>query len=156
MFRWFETLIDPFQPAPLEQPPAVWTKFYWHYVRQVWPAFLGVLVFGFFAGVIELALFAFLGELVDLARDAATPADFFAEHGSKLVWMAVTALLLRPIVYALHVIMINQVINANFTNLVRGRPIATYCGKVFRFSRTILPAGSLIRSCRRGRRCARP
>jgi ATP-binding cassette, subfamily B, multidrug efflux pump len=119
MFSWFESLIDPFRPAPLEQPPAVWTKFIWHYVRQVWPAFLGVLVVGFFGGVIELSLFAFLGQLVDLARTAATPADFFVEHGTKLAWMGVIALILRPIVFTLHIIAINQVINANFTNLIR-------------------------------------
>jgi ATP-binding cassette subfamily B multidrug efflux pump len=119
MFRWFESLIDPFRPASLEQPPAVWTKFIWHYVRQVWPAFLGVLVVGFFGGVIELSLFAFLGQLVDLARTAATPADFFVEHGTKRAWMGVIALILRPIVFALHIIAINQVINANFTNLIR-------------------------------------
>ncbi len=119
MFRWFESFIDPFRPAPLEKPPAVRTQFFWHYVRQAWPAFVGVLIAGFFGGIIELALFAYLGQLVDLARTAATPADFFAEHGPKLVWMAVVALLLRPIVFALHILMINQVIAANFTNLIR-------------------------------------
>jgi ATP-binding cassette subfamily B multidrug efflux pump len=119
MFRWFESLIDPFRPASLEQPPAVWTAFFWHYLRQVWPAFLGVLIVGFFGGVIELSLFAFLGKLVDLARTAATPADFFVEHGTALAWMGVIALFLRPIVFTLHIIAINQVINANFTNLIR-------------------------------------
>ena len=119
MFRWFESLIDPFTPTTLEQPPVTRAKFYWHYVRQVWPAFVGVLIAGFFGGIIELSLFAFLGQLVDLARTAATPADFFAEHGNKLIWMAIIALLARPIVFALHILMINQVIAANFTNLIR-------------------------------------
>ena len=119
MFRWFESLIDPFAPTTLEQPPAERAKFFWHYVRQAWPAFVGVLIAGFFGGIIELSLFAFLGQLVDLARTAATPADFFAEHGNKLIWMAIIALLARPIVFALHILMINQVIAANFTNLIR-------------------------------------
>jgi len=119
MFRWFESLIDPFTPTTLEQPPAERAKFFWHYVRQAWPAFVGVLIAGFFGGIIELSLFAFLGQLVDLARTAATPADFFAEHGNKLIWMAIIALLARPIVFALHILMINQVIAANFTNLIR-------------------------------------
>jgi ATP-binding cassette, subfamily B, multidrug efflux pump len=119
MFSWFETFIDPFRPASLEQPPSSWLKFFWHYVRQVWPAFVAALIFGFFGGIIEVALFAFLGELVDLARTAASPADFFAEHGRRMIWMAAITLLARPLVFALHVLMINQVINANFTNLIR-------------------------------------
>ncbi|NJM35462.1 MAG: ABC transporter ATP-binding protein [Rhodomicrobium sp.] len=119
MLSWFESLIDPFRPAPLEQPPAHWLRFFWHYVRQVWPAFAAVLVIGFFGGLIEVALFAFLGELVDLARTATTPEDFFTQHGDKLIWMAVIALLIRPVVFAMHIVVINQVINANFTNLIR-------------------------------------
>jgi ATP-binding cassette subfamily B multidrug efflux pump len=119
MLSWFESFIDPFRPSSLEQPPADWLRFFWHYVRQVWPAFAAVLVIGFFGGLIEVALFAFLGELVDLAREAATPENFFTEHGDKLIWMAVIALLLRPLIFALHIIFVNQVINANFTNLIR-------------------------------------
>ncbi len=119
MFTWFESLIDPFRPSSLETPPAHWARFFWHYVRQVWPGFAAILAVGFVGGIIELSLFAFLGELVDLARTAATPADFFAEHGSKLIWMAVIAVLLRPVVFALHILAINQVINANFTNMIR-------------------------------------
>jgi ATP-binding cassette subfamily B multidrug efflux pump len=119
MFTWFESFIDPFQPASLEQPPATRLRFFWYYVRQVWPAFVGVMVAGFFSGIIELSLFAFLGQVVDLARAAATPADFFAQHGTRLIWMGVVALLVRPVVYALHIMMINQVVAANFTNLIR-------------------------------------
>jgi ATP-binding cassette subfamily B multidrug efflux pump len=119
MFSWFESRIDPFRPASLEQPPASWLQFFWHYVRQVWPAFVAVLVFGFLGGVIEVALFAFLGELVDLARTAASPADFFAQHGTQMIWMAVITLVLRPIVFGLHIAVINQTITGNFTNLIR-------------------------------------
>jgi ATP-binding cassette subfamily B multidrug efflux pump len=119
MFSWFESLIDPFRPFPLEQPPATWLRFFWHYVGQVWPAFIAVLVFGFFGGIIELALFAYLGELVDLARTAVSPTEFFAQHGTRMIWMAVITLFARPVVFALHILMINQTINANFTNLVR-------------------------------------
>jgi ATP-binding cassette, subfamily B, multidrug efflux pump len=119
MFRWFESLIDPYRPVALEQPPDQWVKFFWHYVRQIWPAFAAILVVGFVAGAIELSLFAFLGQLVDLARAAQTPEKFFAEHGTTLIWMAVVAMVLRPIVFTLHAMTINQIIVANFTNMIR-------------------------------------
>ncbi|WP_088345209.1 MULTISPECIES: ABC transporter ATP-binding protein [Rhodomicrobium] len=119
MFSWFETRIDPVRPSSLETPPAHWTQFFWHFVRQVWPGFLAILSMGFFVGIIEVSLFAFLGQLVDLAKAAPTPADFFSQQGGTLLWMAFIALVLRPIFAAFHIIAINQVINANFTNMIR-------------------------------------
>ncbi len=119
MFSWFETRIDPFRPDSLEQPPAHWLLFFWHYIRQVWPSFLAVLVFGLAGGIIEISLFAFLGQLVDLARAAKTPADFFAEHGNRLLWMGAVAMIIRPVVFAFHSICVHQMINANFMTMIR-------------------------------------
>jgi ATP-binding cassette, subfamily B, multidrug efflux pump len=119
MLSWFESFIDPYRSVPLEKPPEQWMRFFWHYVRQVWPGFCAILVVGCFAGAIELSLFAFLGNLVDLMRAAETPSAFFAEHGTRLALMGFVALILRPVVFMLHAITINQVISANFTNLIR-------------------------------------
>jgi ATP-binding cassette subfamily B multidrug efflux pump len=119
MFSWFEKFIDPFRPHSLEQPPEHWVRFFLFYVRQVWPAFAFVLVFGLINGMIELSLFAFLGQLVDLARGAQSPEAFFAEHGTLLMTMAAVALIVRPIMSGLHLMAVNQVINANFTNMIR-------------------------------------
>jgi len=119
MLRWFESFIDPYKPTALDQPPPHWLRFFWHFVRQVWPGFAAIMLVGMLAGAVELALFAFLGQLVDLAKTAASPSEFFADHGERLIWMAVVALILRPIVFALHATTINQVIAANFTNLIR-------------------------------------
>ena len=116
MLRRFESFIDPYRPVPLEQPPNHWVKFFWHFVRQVWGGFAAILVVGFAAGAIELSLFAFLGQLVDLARAAETPEKFFSEHGNTLIWMGAVAMLVRPVVFALHAITINQVISPNFTH----------------------------------------
>ncbi len=119
MFSWFESFIDPYRPAPIEQPPARWLGFFKYYVRQVWSVFAAILIFGFFGVLIELSLFAFLGQLVDLAREAETPEIFFAQHGATLAWMAFVALILRPIVFGFQIMAINQSVNANFTNLMR-------------------------------------
>src|SRR5688572_29305898 len=119
MLRWFESFIDPYRSVPLEQPPEQWMRFFWHYVRQVWPGFAAILVVGFLAGAVELSLFAFLGQLVDLMKSADSPAAFFSGHGQLLLWMGFVALILRPIVFFLHAVTINQVIAANFTNMIR-------------------------------------
>jgi ATP-binding cassette subfamily B multidrug efflux pump len=119
MFSWFENLIDPVRPHSFEQPPAEWTRFFWFYTRQVWPFFIAVLFFGMLGGIIELSLFAFLGQLVDLAREAESPDAFFALHGETLIWMAAVAVILRPLVFALQIMSVNQTISANFSNMIR-------------------------------------
>ncbi|MGH8355710.1 MAG: ABC transporter transmembrane domain-containing protein, partial [Pseudomonas sp.] len=118
LFRRFEALIDTFKPAPDAAPPPGVLRFYAHYLRQVWPLFVAVLVIGLAAALIEVALFGFLGRLVDLAQ-ASPSAEFFDQHAGELLWMAAVALLLRPLVFGLHDLLVNQAIAPNLTNLIR-------------------------------------
>ena len=74
LFRRFESLIDVFKPSPDVAPPTGMLRFYSHYLKQVWPLMLAVLIIGFFAALIEVALFSFLGQLIDMARPARMPA----------------------------------------------------------------------------------
>ncbi len=119
MLAWFERLIDPFAPAPAGTPPNQLWPFFWHFVRQVWRPLAVVMAIGLVAALVEVALFAFLGQLVDMLRTAEDPATFFAEHGTVLLLMGFVALVVRPVVFGLHALVINQGITAGFTNLVR-------------------------------------
>ena len=119
MFRWFEQLIDPFRDMTGDRPPERLVAFYLHYVRQAWRAFAAILVVGFLAAMVEVSLFAFLGELVDLMKVAESPEAFFQEHGTLLIWMAFVALIARPVIFTLHNMFINQTVVPSFTNLVR-------------------------------------
>jgi ATP-binding cassette subfamily B multidrug efflux pump len=119
MFRRFEHFIDPFSPVAERQPPARLTAFYWRYAGQVWPWLLAVMAAGLVGAILEVALFAFLGDIVDLVRAAETPAAFFAEQGPTLVLMAAVALLARPLVFGLHTLLVNQTLVPTLTNLVR-------------------------------------
>lgn len=122
---WFERRIDPLHPGPPTpdrlpaRPPDQLWPFYWHYVQQVWPWLLAIMGIGLGASLIEVSLFAFLGNIVDLARDAETPSAFIDEHGSLLLFMAVVAVLLRPIFYALHALLVNQTVAPTLNSLVR-------------------------------------
>lgn len=115
----FETLIDPFQSQKSEQPPEKLLPFYWHFVRQVWPLFVALLAIGLAAALIEVSLFAFLGDIVDLVRNASDPRSFFDEHGAKLFWMGVVALIARPLVFFIHDLLVHQTLSPTFTNMVR-------------------------------------
>jgi len=118
IFRWFESLIDIFaEPGEAMPPRGVW-RFYWHYLRQVREILLAICVLGFFVALVEVALFDFLGRLVDLAKEAPA-AGFFAHHGHELAWMAFVALVARPILLGLHDLMVNQALVPGFTARVR-------------------------------------
>ncbi len=119
MLSWFERLIDPYKVVPIVQPPATLGAFYWHYLRHVWWAYAVIMAFGLVGALIEVSLFAFVGEIVDLAKSAATPALFFEEHGRTLMWMAAVALVARPLAFGVHALAINQTVNSNVLNMVR-------------------------------------
>ena len=118
-FTWFEGLIDPFESHPPERPPGNLYAFYWYYIRQVWPFFVGLLAIGLLGALIEVSLFAFLGTIVDLVRSADNPETFFEEHGNTLLWMAFVALIARPIVFFVHDLLIHQTLTPTLTNRIR-------------------------------------
>ena len=120
-FRWFETRIDPYAPADIVEPPKGLASFFWHYLKPVWWAFALLTVLTLAAAAIEVALIAFIGRIIDLMRDTASPASFFAEHGRVLVLMALVALVLRPLISLLADLSKQQLIMGPVSALVRWR-----------------------------------
>lgn len=118
LYRRFEQLIDIFREAPSEAPPGKVWPFYLYYLRQVWPSFLALLIVGLVASLIEVALFSYLSRIIDLAQG--TPnANFFSEHSGELIWMLVVVLLLRPVFFGLHDLLVHQTISPGMTSLIR-------------------------------------
>lgn len=118
MFAWFERRIDPFKPAPVAQPPAGLIAFYWHFIRQVWPTFVVLMATGGTVALLEVAMFRYIGQIIDLLKTTA-PADFFAQEGTSLLVMAVVVLVLRPLCGILHDMLVRQTVVPSLTNLVR-------------------------------------
>ncbi|EKZ96910.1 ABC transporter ATPase and permease [Cupriavidus sp. HMR-1] len=118
LMRRLERLIDPFRGLPDSQPPeSVW-RFYAHFLREVRGVFAALLIVGLIGALVEVALFSFLGRLVDLARE--TPdGSFFARHQNELLWMAFVALILRPLMIGAHDVLVHQVINPSLANMIR-------------------------------------
>ncbi|MDB6445708.1 MULTISPECIES: ABC transporter ATP-binding protein [Pseudomonas] len=118
VYRRFEKLIDIFRDAPSAAPPDRVLPFYTYYLKQVWPSFAVLLVVGLIGALIEVALFSYLSRIIDLAQG--TPnVDFFKIHGLELAWMAVVALILRPIFVALHDLLVHQTLSPGMTSLIR-------------------------------------
>jgi ATP-binding cassette subfamily B multidrug efflux pump len=110
-------MIDIFKPAPRETPPnRVWA-FYFYFLRQAWPSFLGLMFVGLISALLEVVLFDFLSRIIDLTRDT-TPERFFSEHSGELIWMLVVAMILRPLFIALHDLLIHQNINPSMSSMI--------------------------------------
>ena len=119
MFQWFESRIEAFPDEPPARPPPTLLAYYLHFIKPVWPAFAVLLVAGFLGALIEVALMAFIGKLVDLMKAAVSPGDFLSQHGPTLTWMAFVAVVARPVVSTVHDLIKNQIISAPVTNRVR-------------------------------------
>jgi ATP-binding cassette, subfamily B, multidrug efflux pump len=119
MFRWFETRIDAFPDEAPTRPPETLLAFYLHFIKPVWPAFAVLLVAGLIGSLIEVALLAFVGDLVDMMKAAQTPEAFIANHLGILLWMAFIALIARPVVSTAHDLIKNQIIAGPVANRVR-------------------------------------
>ncbi|WP_115540629.1 ABC transporter ATP-binding protein [Xanthomonas campestris] len=118
MFRWFESLIDIFPPIEREMPPrSVW-RFYLHYLRPLWPILLATLIAGLLLALVEVAMFDFLGRIVDMLAEQPGP-EFFRRHAGELVWMAVITLVARPFFTGLHNLLVNQAIVPGLSNRSR-------------------------------------
>ncbi|WAW88445.1 ABC transporter ATP-binding protein/permease [Xanthomonas citri pv. malvacearum] len=118
MFRWFESLIDIFPPIEREMPPrSVWC-FYLHYLRPLWPILLATLIAGLLLALVEVAMFDFLGRIVDMLAGKPGP-DFFRQHAGELIWMAVITLVARPLFTGLHNLLVNQAIVPGLSNRSR-------------------------------------
>jgi ATP-binding cassette, subfamily B, multidrug efflux pump len=119
MFRWFETRIEAFPDDPPARPPETLLAFYAYFIKPVWPAFAVLLVAGFLGSLIEVFLLAFVGSLVDMMKAAATAEAFLAQHWPVLLWMALVAMVARPIVSTAHDLIKNQIIAGPVSNRVR-------------------------------------
>jgi ATP-binding cassette, subfamily B, multidrug efflux pump len=119
IFTWFETRIDAFARPGIVRPPDTLWAFYWYFIKPVWPVFAALLVMGFLGSSIEVMLFAFIGELVDLMKATPNPETFVADHQGILLWMAFVALVARPIVSTVHDLVKNQMVATTFTNRIR-------------------------------------
>ncbi|MFT4270685.1 MAG: ABC transporter ATP-binding protein [Pantoea sp.] len=118
LYRRFERFINIFQDAPTDSPPSTVWPFYLYYLRQVWPSFLALLIVGLVQALIEVALFSYLSRIIDLVNHS-TPATLFTDNWPILLWMAAVALIFRPIVIALHDLLVHQSISPSMTSLIR-------------------------------------
>ncbi|TCK28943.1 ATP-binding cassette subfamily B multidrug efflux pump [Ancylobacter aquaticus] len=118
IFALFEKLVDPFHPTPVARPPEGLLAFYWHFVRQTGWVYVAALAAAFLVAIIEVSLFRYIGQIVDLVQ-ASSPQTIFSDHGALLLWMAFVVVVARPLANLLHDVLVRQSITAKVGPMIR-------------------------------------
>ncbi len=117
-FTWLESLVDPFPPERPSMPPQGFLAFCWHYTKPFWPLLLASTLFSALIALIEVYLFAFLGDLVDLLVSA-DRATFWQDNGTELMIMGAVALLALPLLNFVSEAIAHQGLRGNYAMRIR-------------------------------------
>ena len=121
MFRFFESLVDPY--GPYEQTDTPPTRL-WPFLADFIQPFRGVFVVTAITSVLvasfDVALIWYVGRLVDLLALAA-PRQVLAENWPEIAAVAFTILIIRPTISGLHVALLHNTILPNFGTMIRYR-----------------------------------
>ncbi|WP_417523372.1 ABC transporter ATP-binding protein [Marinovum sp.] len=120
MFKFFENLVDPYRPYPAsDHPPQRLWPFLWAYAQPFKRIFALAAIMSVIVALIEIGLIWAMGWVVDILSGA--PEQVWAENGGWLIALAVFLLVLRPLLQAVDVALLNNTILPNFGTLIRYR-----------------------------------
>ncbi len=118
MFSWFERRVNPYPVETPGLPPARLLPFLWYYTKPVWPWLAIMSTCTTLIALGEVALFQFLGDIVDWLSHA-DRATFLDTEGPKLFLMAFVVLVGLPVVATLDALIMHQILMGNFPMIAR-------------------------------------
>src|SRR5690606_31206421 len=118
LYRGFASRLDPFPADPPRQPPRSLYAFGRHCPRGAEPWLLLMAFTTAGIAIAELALYAYVGSLVD-RLGSTTPATFLDAEGGRLLWMGVLVLLALPAMVLLNSLVQHQTLLGNFPMRIR-------------------------------------
>ena len=121
MFRRFENMVDPYTPyEETDAPPRRLWPFMRAYSQPFRRVFAMTAAMSVVVAAVEIWLIWYMGRLVDLLSGA-TPAGMWQAHGTELIAVALFILLVRPVLQALDVALLNNAVLPNYGTLYRWR-----------------------------------
>ena len=121
MFRFFENLVDPYVAyEENDRPPTRLWPFMRDYSRPFTGVFWAAGIASVVVAVVEIWLIAYMGRVVDILSDSG-PTEMWAQYGTELLLVAGFILIVRPLLQALDVALLNNTILPNFGTLIRWR-----------------------------------
>ncbi|GGJ02688.1 multidrug ABC transporter ATP-binding protein [Shewanella hanedai] len=118
MFKRFESWIDALPPQEPEQPPTGIYAFCRFYTKGFELPLILMSIITAILAVLEVSLFGFMGQLVDLLI-AHDPASLFEKEGLKLLGMTVLVLVVIPALVLLHALIVYQGLLGNYPMSIR-------------------------------------
>jgi len=118
IFQRFENWCDPFPPQLPSRPPAGLAGFIWHYAKPFRPLLIASAVLSTLTALLEVSLFAFVGNLVDWLA-ASSREDFWQAHRMQLLGVAAVVLVLLPVLTFCYETVVHQGMLGNFAMRTR-------------------------------------
>ena len=120
MFRFFENLVDPFSNyQELDNPPNTVRSFLISYTKPFLGIFIITGLVAILAAASEIYLIYLLGWIIDIV--SGDPEDVFTKFSNNFIWAIIFILILRPLIFALDVLLINNTLMVNVATLFRWR-----------------------------------
>jgi ATP-binding cassette, subfamily B, multidrug efflux pump len=117
-FTWLENRVDSFPAAAATKPPPTTWGFILHYTRPFYPLLAAGFVLSVSLAVIEVFLFAYVGQLVDKLANA-DRATFWADNKWELLGYAALGLLIKPVLDLIADSIENQGLRGNYAMRIR-------------------------------------
>ncbi len=117
-FTWLEGLVHPFPREPAARPHPKLASFIWFYTKPFLPLLLAGVVLSAIVALIEVYLFAFLGDIVDMLNGA-DRATFWRIHGNRLLLMGGLVLIILPLLNFVSESIQHQGLRGNFAMRIR-------------------------------------
>ncbi|NRP19150.1 putative multidrug export ATP-binding/permease protein [Ensifer adhaerens] len=118
MFGWFESRLNPYPTEEPVLPPKGLFAFCWHYSKPAVPWLLIMSVCTMLIAIGEVALFQFLGNMVDWLSSA-NRDTFLEAEGHRLIWMGGLVLIGLPLLVAIDSLIMHQVLLGNYPMIAR-------------------------------------
>ncbi|NHK27861.1 ABC transporter ATP-binding protein [Parvularcula flava] len=119
-FRWFEKAVSPFPDEHQDMPPKDLLAFTWHYTKPFRWLLVGLALFSAGAAVVEVAIFNFLGSIVDWLAGT-DPSALFAERGTELVLIGLVTLIVWPLFGLISDTILHNGLLGNYAMQIRWR-----------------------------------
>ncbi|MBO9399353.1 ABC transporter ATP-binding protein [Shimia sp. R9_3] len=120
MFKFFETLVDPYcDYDEVDTPPTKLWPFMRDYALPFRKVFVFATIMSIIVAAVEVGLIAYMGRVVDLLTG--DPSTVWADHGTEFILVVLFVLFLRPALQALDVLLLNNTVLPNFGALIRWR-----------------------------------
>ena len=118
MFRWFEERLEPFPTAEPAEPPKSLVAFCLHYTQGAWPWIAVMAVCTALIAVLEVSMFAFMGNIVDWLSNHSRET-FLSDEGWKLALIAGVVLIVMPGIVLVDSLIIHQTLLGNYPMRIR-------------------------------------